>query len=79
MVEYGGWPQLRLRHLLVFRDHAHAHVASLRRLPAALRGGGTVKAEDMGTVVTEREGVVTVVKEGEKKEEPKAAPVASKG
>ncbi|MBS1152722.1 MAG: hypothetical protein H6Q89_4420, partial [Myxococcaceae bacterium] len=30
-------------------------------------------------VVIEREGVVTVVKEGEKKEEPKAVPVANKG
>jgi len=56
-------------------EHEEAH----RKIVAALIAGGTVKAEDMGNVVIEREGVVTVVKEGEKKEEPKAVPVANKG
>lgn len=56
-------------------EHEEAH----RRIVAALIAGGTVKAEDMGNVTIEREGVVTVVKEGEKKEEPAATPVANKG
>lgn len=56
-------------------EHEEAH----RKIVAALIAGGTVKAEDMGNVVIEREGVVTVVKEAEKKDEPKAVPVANKG
>ena len=56
-------------------EHEEAH----RKIVAALIAGGTVKAEDMGNVVIEREGGVTVVKEPEKKEEPKATPVANKG
>ena len=56
-------------------EHEEAH----RKIVAALIAGGTVKAEDMGNVVIEREGVVTVVKEAEKKEEPKKVPVANKG
>lgn len=56
-------------------EHEEAH----RKIVAALIAGGTVKAEDMGNVVIEREGGVTVLKEGEKKEEPKAGPVANKG
>ena len=56
-------------------EHEEAH----RKIVAALIAGGTVKAEELGNVVIEREGVVTVVKEAEKKEEPKAAAVANKG
>ncbi len=56
-------------------EHEEAH----RKIVAALIAGGTVKAEDMGNVVIEREGVITVVKEAEKKDEPKATPVANKG
>jgi hypothetical protein len=56
-------------------EHEEAH----RKIVAALIAGGTVKAEDMGNVVIEREGGVTVLKEDGKKEEPKATPVANKG
>lgn len=56
-------------------EHEEAH----RKLVAALLAGGTVKAEELGSVVIEREGGVTVVKEEEQKEPPKATPVANKG
>ena len=56
-------------------EHEEAH----RKIVAALIAGGTVKAEDMGNVVIEREGGVTVLKESERKEEPKPVPVATKG
>jgi hypothetical protein len=56
-------------------EHEEAH----RKIVAALIAGGTVKAEDMGNVVIEREGGVTVLKEAEQKEEPKQVPVANKG
>ena len=56
-------------------EHEEAH----RKLVEALIAGGKVKAEDVGHIVIEREGQVTVVKEAEKKDEPKAEPVANKG
>ena len=56
-------------------EHEEAH----RKIVAALIAGGTVKAEDMGNVIIERESPVVVLKDSEKKEVPKAVPVANKG
>jgi hypothetical protein len=56
-------------------EHEEAH----RKIVEALIAGGKVKAEDVGTITIEREGVRVLAQEGEKKQEPVATPVANKG
>ena len=55
-------------------EHEEAH----KKLVDALIAGGTIKAEDVGTIILEREGQVTVVKGPQAREAEPPGPLANK-